>query len=109
MGNKNMFWLMVLGCALPLMAVFMLPLFGITAGSGLVLLLFILCPVMHLFMMRGMHGHGDKMPDNAEPGAPKLTLVEKDNEDVNRYPSPWIRNVSVISGFTKGRVKEVRR
>ncbi len=107
MGNKNMFWLMILCCALLLLAVFMLPLFGITAGSGLIVLLFILCPVMHLIMMRGMHGHRDKMPDNAESGAgaPKSTLVEKDNEDVTRCPSPWIRNVSDISGFTKGRVK----
>jgi hypothetical protein len=70
MDTKNMFWLMALGCLLPIAAIFILPAIGVNLGSSAWLLLIILCPVSHLFMMRGMHHwhhdveiRGDENPD----------------------------------------------
>ncbi len=45
----------VAGCALPLLAIFLLPLFGIDGGVTL-LVFIVLMFACHLFMMRG-HGH----------------------------------------------------
>lgn len=56
-------WLMLLCCIVPVLLAAG-PLFGGTIGlatlgrSGGSLLILLLCPLMHLFMMRGM-GHGD--------------------------------------------------
>ena len=48
---------MVLCFAIPLGLIFLLPYFGLTTFSGSVLLLIVLlCPVMHLWMMF-YHGH----------------------------------------------------
>jgi len=58
MKNHNL-W-MILGCVLPLLLIFFLPLFG--AGGGEFLFLFlILCFGMHLLMMGG-HGKDDDKP-----------------------------------------------
>jgi hypothetical protein len=47
---------MLLGCLLPLLLIFVLPLFGI--GEGFSLFVFILLMfACHLFMMRGHHDH----------------------------------------------------
>lgn len=45
----------LLGCALPLLAIFLLPLFGLGGGVSL-LLVIVLLFACHLFMMLG-HGH----------------------------------------------------
>ncbi|MGQ9629081.1 MAG: hypothetical protein ACUVXI_02050 [bacterium] len=59
MHSRRMLWIMVLCCAIPLIAIFALPLFGVPLSTGLVVLLVLLCPVLHLIMMWGMHDqHG---------------------------------------------------
>jgi hypothetical protein len=60
MGTKHALW-MILGCTLPLLLIFVLPLFGISGGVSL-LIFIILMFACHLFMMRGHgkhDGHGD--------------------------------------------------
>lgn len=54
---KHHFW-MIIGCILPLILIFLLPLFGV--GSGFLLFVFlVLCFGLHLVMMtRGGHKHG---------------------------------------------------
>lgn len=48
---------MLLGCMLPLILVFVLPLFGV--GSGVTLFVFIALMFMCHLMMLGGHGHQD--------------------------------------------------
>ena len=51
--------LMVLCCAIPLVLILALPYLGVSlASSGWLLLVLVLCPLMHLLMMRGHGGHG---------------------------------------------------
>lgn len=58
---KHTIW-HVLGCVLPLLAIFLLPLLGL--GGGITLFLgIVLLFACHLFMIRG-HGHG---ADTAQP------------------------------------------
>jgi hypothetical protein len=58
--RQNPFLSMVLCCALPLMAIFTLSLLGILKSWGLYALVLI-CPLAHLWMMRGMF----RPPENA--------------------------------------------
>lgn len=52
-------WLWVLGCAVPLVGLLILPGLGIGVGQVLLVLLVLLCPLMHfLGMHRGHQGHG---------------------------------------------------
>lgn len=51
-------WLMTL-CVAGLGALFILPALGISIGTLLTFLLILLCPLSHLFMMRGGHGGHD--------------------------------------------------
>jgi hypothetical protein len=57
-------WMMIIGCVLPLILIFLLPLFGV--GTGLLLFLFlILCFGLHLVMMvRGGHKHDENDKKN---------------------------------------------
>ena len=50
-GKGKMSWLMMLGCLLPIIALFTLPLFGIKSVY-LNWLAFLICPLMMFFMMR---------------------------------------------------------
>lgn len=62
---KHHLW-MIIGCVLPLILIFLLPLFGV--GSGPLLFLFlILCFGLHLIIMgRGGHKHDEK--ENKDQG-----------------------------------------
>lgn len=57
---KNHNFLMIIGCALPLLLIFFLPVFG-AAGGEILFLFLILCFGMHLLMMghRGGNHHGN--------------------------------------------------
>lgn len=55
--------IMLLCCAIPLALIFALPYLGVTLlSSGWLLLVLLLCPLMHLFMMGGHNKdhHHDK-------------------------------------------------
>ena len=55
---KNNHWLwMVIGCVLPLLFIFLAPLFGIGGGSSLFLFIIFMF-ACHLFMPHSSHGHG---------------------------------------------------
>jgi cell division protein FtsW (lipid II flippase) len=57
---KNHWLWMIIGCGLPLLLIFLLPVFGIKSNTGF-LLFMILCFASHLFMMRDMnHTSNDK-------------------------------------------------
>lgn len=49
--------LMVIGCLLPLVALAALFIFQVQVSTVLLLGLVLLCPAMHLLMMRGHMGH----------------------------------------------------
>jgi hypothetical protein len=66
MNHKgNHMWLMVLGCLLPITALGAIFLFNIPVSTTLLAGLILLCPLLHLWMMRGgRHGHDEeKGPD----------------------------------------------
>ncbi len=52
--NKHSFW-MIIGCTVPLLLIFLLPLFGIT-GNYIFFIFIVLMFAFHL-MMIGKHGH----------------------------------------------------
>ena len=54
MGGKHML-MMVLCCAIPLVAVAVLWYMGL-GGKYLIYVVMLLCPLLHFVMMRGMHG-----------------------------------------------------
>ncbi len=54
---KNHGLWMIIGCTLPLLLIFILPLFGVS-GGGLLFIFIILMFACHLFMMGGHGGHG---------------------------------------------------
>lgn len=50
---KNHWFWMITGCGLPLLLIFLLPVFGIKSNMGF-LLFMVVCFASHLFMMRNM-------------------------------------------------------
>ncbi len=56
---------MLVGCAAPLLLIFLLALFGVSTGVTL-LVFIVLMFACHLFMMKGHGGHGQD--DHTEPG-----------------------------------------
>lgn len=67
-------WLTTL-CLVGLGALLILPAVGISLGTLFAFLLILLCPLSHLFLMRGGHGgHGgrDHGPPTGEPVDPKV-------------------------------------
>jgi len=52
--KQNHFLAMVLGCAIPVLGILALSAAGVL-GSWAYFLLILLCPLGHIFMMRGMH------------------------------------------------------
>jgi hypothetical protein len=58
MNGKLHVGLMVLICLVPVLVVLALPALGVNIGGGAWFLLFLLCPLAHLLMMRQMHGSG---------------------------------------------------
>lgn len=58
-GNKHMM-IMLLCCLIPLAALFLVSVLGIPLSSLGTIALVLLCPLLHILMMRGMMGHGSK-------------------------------------------------
>jgi hypothetical protein len=65
--KKNHFLAMILCCAIPLIGILALSSLGVLGSWGHYALLLI-CPLGHIFMMRGMHSHSQdtKTPERAE-------------------------------------------
>jgi hypothetical protein len=59
---KHHLWLMLLCCLIPIAALGAIFLFKIPTSSVLYVGLFLLCPILHFWMMKGMmgHRHGDE-------------------------------------------------
>ena len=54
--KQNHFLAMVLCCAIPIVGILVLSAFGVL-GSWAYLLMILICPLGHIFMMRGMHSN----------------------------------------------------
>ncbi len=74
MRNKKMMLIMVLCCAIPLVALFALSAFGVSLGNGPRIAIFLLCPVLHFVMMRAMHGKGK---ENEEHDAAHAVIKDR--------------------------------
>ncbi len=55
MGKHS--WLMMVGCAIPIVGIILLPLLGVKIGGVLPLLLILACPLSMMFMMGSGKGH----------------------------------------------------
>ena len=65
--------LMAIGCTVPMIALAAIFLFQIQISTVLLLGLFLLCPALHLWMMRGHIGHSTKAPEQTN------SLASSDN------------------------------
>ncbi len=68
MKGKHL-WLMLACCLIPIAALVVVFVFHIPLGTVGTLALFLLCPLMHLFMMRGM-GHDTHHSTTADDKQP---------------------------------------
>ena len=59
MGGKHLL-IMALCCLIPLAAIFLVSVLAVPIGTLGTVAIFLLCPLLHIFMMRGMHGHGSQ-------------------------------------------------
>ncbi len=64
--NSKHTMIMLLCCLIPLGAIFMVSVLGISLNGLGTAALVLLCPVMHILMMRGMGGHNH----GGQPGQP---------------------------------------
>jgi hypothetical protein len=58
-GNKHML-MMLLCCLAPLAIIFAVTNLGISLGNLGAFAVVLMCPLMHIFMMKGMMGHGSQ-------------------------------------------------
>jgi len=57
--NRRHLLYMVIGCTLPIVAVLAMTVFQIQPGPIVILGLLLLCPTIHLLMLREHLGHGE--------------------------------------------------
>lgn len=84
-SGRNMHWLMILGCMVPLAAIIILPALGINLGSSVWILFIVLCPLSHLLMMRGMNDHGNREM-SGDHISEEVMLNEHRNSAGTQYP-----------------------
>ncbi len=85
----NRSWLMTL-CVVGMGAVLILPALGISIGTLLGFLLILLCPLSHLFMMRGGHGghgHAGDTDERTVPD-PQASLPSEGKKALEGMTSP---------------------
>lgn len=69
-NGKHHMWLMLLCCLIPIGALGAIFLFNVSISRALFVGLLLLCPLLHVFMMRGMmgeHGHGEETSHEISP------------------------------------------
>ncbi len=64
--NRRHLLLMAIGCTVPIMALAAVFLFQIQISNVLLIGLFLLCPALHLWMMRGHTEHSPHVPEQSE-------------------------------------------
>ena len=65
--------IMLLCCLVPLAAVFAVTVLGVPVGTLGTVAIVLLCPLMHIFMMRGMGGHNH----HGQAASRKTTATEE--------------------------------
>lgn len=68
--KRSHIWLMIVCCLIPLAGIAAIVLFGIPTSSVLYFGLVLLCPLLHLVMMRSMwhdHARGSSLPVRPQP------------------------------------------
>lgn len=61
--------IMVLCCLVPLAAIFAVTVLGVPVGTLGTVAIVLLCPLMHILMMRGMGGHNHQGQASCHPAA----------------------------------------
>lgn len=74
-GNRHMM-IMLLCCLIPMGAVFAVTILGIPLSSLGTVALVLLCPLLHVFMMKGMMGHGNQNQGEPSCHDPKQDAVK---------------------------------
>ncbi len=64
--NKRHFWMMVICCLVPLVALGLAWWLGASLGNAGLVALLLLCPLLHLVLMRDMGHHGAETPQPTE-------------------------------------------
>jgi len=69
--GKHHLWLMLLCCLVLIVALGAIFLFSIPVNTVLLVGIFLLCPLMHLWMMKGMggHRHGEEVGPESTAGS----------------------------------------
>lgn len=65
--NKKHIILMVLGCVVPIVIIFILFTIGIPLNNLLLFAIILICPLSHIFMMKMMMNHGNNNHINHTP------------------------------------------
>ncbi len=83
MDMKRHTLLMLACCLIPLAALVAVAVFNVPAGSVLTLGILVLCPLLHVIMMRGMMGHGHEDHDHhaALPTRSPMSQLSAGEED----------------------------
>ena len=67
--NRHL-WIMLLCCLIPIAALTALFVLGVSLSTALLVGIFLLCPILHLWVMKSMgHTHGY----DSQPDAPSVT------------------------------------
>ncbi len=66
--KKTHLLLMLLGCLLPLAALVALTVFKVPIGTAATFALFLLCPLSHLFLMKGLGHKTEKVAATTQTG-----------------------------------------
>lgn len=80
--------LMILCCAIPLALVAAVAVLRIDLGSFGYWAILLLCPLLHVFLMRGMHSGGDNQACHAQGEAATPGVPTKDTAEARVSASP---------------------